>query len=77
METMRSNNQIQLQLITSKNFYKTLVKLKIKKNDREVPNLSNFLRFNKESTDHIILKKLVKVIEEFVRNNYLQSFGFE
>ena len=57
-------------------FYLTLLKLKIKKDSRQVPNLSNFLRLSHETPDHVFFKKLARVIEEFLRNHYLKSFGY-
>lgn len=69
-------NEIKLQLIADSKFYLTLLKLKIKKNSLDVRNLSRFLRLNEQNPDQIIVKKLVKVVEEFLRNHYLKSFGF-
>ena len=39
-------------------------------------NLSRFLRLNDETLDMIFVRKLSKVIEEFLRNHYLKSFGY-
>ena len=38
--------------------------------------MSRFLRMNDDSPDLILVKKLIKVIEEFLRNHYLKSFGY-
>ena len=68
---------MRVQLIQRDKFYQTLAKLKIKKqaaSDSE--NLSIFLRINEESPDKFLLKKLTMVIEEFLRNHYLKSFGY-
>ena len=70
-------NVMRVQLIQRDKFYQTLAKLKIKKqaaSDSE--NLSIFLRINEESPDKFLLKKLTMVIEEFLRNHYLKSFGY-
>ena len=71
------NTEVKVQLIPQEKFYLTLLKLKIKKDSRQVTNLSNFLRLSQECPDQIILKKLTRVIEEFLRNHYLKSFGYK
>lgn len=71
-----ASNEVRVQLIPQDKFYLTLLKLKIKKDSRQVPNLSNFLRLSHESPDQIHFKKLTRVIEEFLRNHYLKSFGY-
>ena len=65
----------QLQLIQSDTFYETLVQLGCKKSAKDVPNLSQLLRLNQESTGKFIVDKLLQLIEVFIRDNYLQSFG--
>jgi len=63
-----------IQLLPLPKFYETLFKLKVKKGASESANLTRFLRQGKQNI--IIVKKLVKVIEEFLRNHYLKSFGY-
>ena len=63
-------------------FYATLNKLKIKKGTSESANLSRFLKVSgkekeADSGDMLSLVRLVKVIEEFLRNHYLKSFGYK
>ena len=58
-------------------FYQTLAKLKIKTKTSDVQNLNRFLRINDDSPDKFLLKKLTMVIEEFLRNHYLKSFGYK
>ena len=54
-----------------------MLQFKVKKSTKAVANLSNFLRLSQESPDHFIVRKLVRVIEEFLRNHYLKSFGYQ
>lgn len=68
---------VRVQMIPQDKFYIQLLKFKIKKDSREVANLSNFLRLSQESPDKIMVKKLIRVIEEFLRNHYLKSFGYK
>ena len=39
--------------------------------------MSNFLRLNEMYKDMILIDKLIKIIEEFIKNHYLKSFGFK
>ena len=39
--------------------------------------MNRFLRINEDSPDKFLLKKLTMVIEEFLRNHYLKSFGYK
>ena len=50
-----------------------LVRLKIRKGSYDVPNLSSFLSHRRERT--INVKSLIVAVDEFSRNQYLQSFG--
>ena len=69
--------ETEIQVIRTKSFYATLVKLKIKKKYTENPNLSDFLKMNEQNKDLLLFKKLVKVIEEFLKSHYLKSFGMK
>lgn len=73
---MGDNKVVRVQLISRDKFYQTLARLKIKKKTSDVGNLSRFLCMNDESPDKFLLKKLIMVIEEFLRNHYLKSFGY-
>ena len=64
-----------LELLPSSVFFETLVKLKVRKSTSDVPNLRSFLRFNRNESDMLMLKKLTKVIEEFSQNQYLKLIG--
>ena len=57
-------------------FYGTLAKLKIKAGPKDIPNLNRFLCLDQQSPNELQIKKLVFVIEEFLRNHYLKSFGY-
>ena len=70
-------NAMRVQLINRERFYQTLTKLKIKTKGTDVHNLSRFLRMSEESSEKFLLKKLIMVIEEFLRNHYLKSFGYK
>ena len=65
-----------MSLLATAKFYQTLLKLKIKKSSSEYANLSRFLRMSEQTPDLILVKKLTKVVEEFLRNHYLKSFGY-
>ena len=71
-----AGKEIKVQLIPDYKFYNTLSKLQIKKGTKFCDNLSRFLRLNDETSDKIFVRKLSKVIEEFLRNHYLKSFGY-
>ena len=73
----RAPHEGEIQLIRTQNFYATLQKLKIRKTNKEHPNLSNFLKMNEQSKDLILFKKLVKVVEEFLKSHYLKSYGLK
>ena len=68
-----------VQLIPIKEFYASLVKEEhkdaVRQGTMDVPNLRNFLRFNKDEHNSIMVKKLVKAVDECNRNLYLQQFG--
>ena len=71
-----SGLQQKVELLPQVNFYATLVKMKIRKSEKANDNLSNFLKFNEMNKDMILFRKLIKVIEEFLRSHFLKSFGF-
>ena len=50
--------------------------MKVRKSSSDVIELTNFFRLSEMYPDKIMLKKLVKIVEEFLRNHYLKSFGF-
>ena len=51
--------------------------MKIIKQKKENINLSEFLKMNEKSKDLILFKKLVRVIEEFLKSHYLKSYGMK
>ena len=59
-------------IIRLQNFYNTIVKLKIKKSASTCPNLSEFLTTDDEV---ISVKTLLKIVDQFLDNPYLKSFG--
>ena len=69
-----TGSETKMQILQLAKFYETLAKLKIKKVVAEASNLSRFLS---SGSAFIVLKKLVKVIEEFLRNHYLKAFGYQ
>lgn len=75
-ESRASQKEVSLQLLPCAKFYATLVRLKVRKSDKNVPNLKHFLKLNDEMPDMILVKKLLRVIEEFLRSHYLKAFGF-
>ena len=48
--------------------------LKVRKGETEVPNLSSFLA-HKNQSSYIDAKRLATATGEFLRSQYLQSFG--
>lgn len=60
-------------MMSSIEFNNLMVRLKIRKGSYEVPNLSSFLSHRRERT--INLKSVIIAIDEFSKNQYLQSFG--
>lgn len=66
-----------VQVITSEKFFAALKKLQIRKTDQVHPNLQNFLKMNEQNKDLVLFKKLVKVVEEFLKNHYLKSYGMK
>ena len=50
--------------------------MKVRKSSSEIANMCNFLRLNEMYKDMVLVAKLTKIIEEFLRNHYLKSFGF-
>jgi len=71
------DGETKVALLPRDKFYATLAKLKIKTGTKNIPNLSRFLHLNDQSPDQLLVKKLVRVIEEFLRNHYLKSFGYK
>jgi hypothetical protein len=67
---------MKMALLPKDKFYETLAKLKIKAGPKDIPNLTKFLCLEDQSPDQLQVKKLVVVIEEFLRNHYLKSFGY-
>ena len=51
--------------------------MKVRKASTDIANMSNFLRLNEMYKDRVLVTKLTKIIEEFLRNHYLKSFGFQ
>ena len=64
-------------LITSQNFFNTLAKLKVRKSSEIYFNLLDFLKMNEQNKDLILFKKLVKVVEEFLKSHYFKSYGHQ
>ena len=70
-----------VQLIDAQHFYVTLVQLKVRKSMQDVPNLRTFLTYPKGSGSGdsgyppIMLKKLIKAVEEFMKSDYFKSYG--
>ena len=70
-----SVNEANLELIACSVFFATLVKLKVRKSTKDVPNLRSFLRYNRNEADMLMMKKVTKVMEEFAVNQYIKSIG--
>lgn len=68
---------VKIALLPKDKFYATLTKLKIKTGTKDNANLTKFLKQGDAASDHIVVKKLIVIIEEFLRNHYLKSFGYK
>ena len=62
------------QVVSLDAFYSKLVKLRVREGLYSVPNLSSFLAYKNES-NYIDVKKLATATGEFLKSEYLQSFG--
>ena len=68
-----SQNGTKIQTLQLDKFYQTLKKLKIVKSSPHY-NLSQFLR--QADQDSILVSKLLKIVEVFMSDSYLKSFGY-
>ena len=62
------------QVLRADRLYEKLLKLKVRRQAYDVPNLTSFLAYKNES-NYIDVKRLATATGEFVRNQYLKSFG--
>ena len=62
------------QVLSTEHFYDKLMKLKVRRSVVALPNLTSFLAYKNE-TNYIDVKRLATATGEFLRNQYLQSFG--
>ena len=62
-------------MIHTHRFFAQLVQLKVRKNSNEVPNLCGFLTSQSTESAYIGVKRLAMAVNEFLRNEYLKSFG--
>ena len=63
-----------MHVLKSEKFYTKMVNMKIRKGAYDVPNLSSFLA-HQNDTSKVDIKRLATATGEFLRNQYLQSFG--
>lgn len=73
IENLKVGNQT-VPIIPAQLFYRKLMNLKVRKSETEVPNLSSFLA-HKNQSSYIDAKRLATATGEFLRSQYLQSFG--
>mgnify|MGYP000433278566 FL=1 len=73
IENLQVGNQT-IPIIPTQLFYTKLMNLKVRKSATEVPNLTSFLA-HKNGNTYIDAKRLATATGEFLRSQYLQSFG--
>ena len=70
----RDNGRTKIAVIEKSKFFQKLYTLKVRTSTKEVQDLSSFLAYKNES-NYIDVKRLATATGEFVRNQYLKSFG--
>ena len=73
----QGSTEHEIMVISSQSFFISLANLKVRKSSEILPNLRDFLKMNEQNKDLILFKKLVKVVEEFLKSHYFKSYGHQ